>query len=371
MAEYEVRIYDTNLQLVDIIEDYKYLNWTRKWQTGNNFSLSINHYSKSVKYLNEDYYIDIWRNGSREFIGIIEHKNIELNQDGKITENWEIKGKTILSRRICLPSSDSAYDEIEDNGETVLKHYVDSNIINPADPNRKIDVLINETNQNRGSSISIRARYDDLVDKLEEAAVASELGYEIVFDGTNLIFQIIQGTDKSSAQSSIAPVIFSPDFGNIKLQNYQWSKLDRFNMLYVAGQGEGSARTIEGVFNEASEPSGLDRKESFIDARDLDTSSKLVQRGETKINEQGPATIFETEILDHGPFKYRDDWDLGDIITVRNIEWDILAHLRIQQVSVSIDSNNENIQVAFGSPYPNFIQKMQRELSKTSQILRM
>ena len=370
MAEYEVRIYDNSLQLVDIMEDFEYLNWNRKWQLGNNFSLIISHYSKSAKHLKEDHYIDIWRNGQCEFIGIIEHKNIELNQEGKISENWEIKGKSILSRRICIPPSGSAYDEINSNGEAVLKHYVDNNIVNPTNANRKIDVLINEVNQNRGSNVSIRARYDDLVDKLQEAAIASELGYEVVFDGSNLLFKIIEGSDKRTAQSSTAPVIFSPDLGNIKLQNYQWSKLDRFNMLYVAGQGEGAVRTIEGVFNETSEPSGLDRKESFMDARDLDTSTKLTQRGETKINEQGPTQIFETEILNHGPFKYRKDWDLGDIITVRNIEWDILAHLRIQQTNVSIDSSNENIQVSFGSPYPNFIQKMKRELNKTSQVLR-
>lgn len=370
MAEYEVRIYDTNLKWVDVVEDYEYLNWVRKRQTGNNFSLNISHYSKSAKHLKENYYIDIWRNGDREFVGIIEHKNIELSQEGKITENWEIKGKSILSRRICLPPSGFAYDEISSDGESVLKHFVDNNIVNPADASRKIDVLINETNQNRGSNVSIRARYNDLVEKLQEAAIASELGYEITFDGSNLIFEIIEGTDKSTAQSSIAPIIFSPDFGNIKMQNYQWSKLDRFNMLYVAGEGEGTARTIENVFNETVEPSGIDRKERFVDARDLDTGTKIIQRGETKINEQGPVQIFETEILNHGPFKYRNDWDLGDVITIRNIDWDILAHLRIQQVSVSIDSNNENVQVSFGSPYPNFITRMKKELNKTSQILR-
>jgi len=110
----------------------------------------------------------------------------------------------------------------------------------------------------------------------------------------------------------------------------------------------------------------------FVDARDLDTDAKLLQRGQAKLDELGPEERFEAQILANGPFDYRTDWDLGDIVTVRNLAWGILAHLRVSAVTVALEpSTGEQITVAFGAPWPNFLQHVKRAVEGPGPAMRV
>ncbi|MCM3161342.1 siphovirus ReqiPepy6 Gp37-like family protein [Metabacillus litoralis] len=47
-----------------------------------------------------------------------------------------------MPKGITLPPSHTAYDNKQGNAETVMKHYVNTNIVNSVDANRKIPQLI-------------------------------------------------------------------------------------------------------------------------------------------------------------------------------------------------------------------------------------
>ena len=70
-----------------------------------------------------------------------------------------------LRNRIAVPSAESEYDTITDNVETVLKHYINNNLISAADSNRNIDNLELETDTRLGSEIYYQMRYDNLYDE--------------------------------------------------------------------------------------------------------------------------------------------------------------------------------------------------------------
>src|SRR5699024_9622830 len=73
-----------------------------------------------------------------------------------------------------------------------------------------------------------------------------------------------------------------------------------------------------------------------------------------KLNELKPLENFDVKVNDGQIFKYGVDYELGDIVTVRNIDWGIEADLEI--VSVTIESNgNEmgyNVFLTFGNKIP-------------------
>nr|WP_311315539.1 hypothetical protein [Metabacillus litoralis] len=70
---------------------------------------------------------------------------MELNENGKASENGSLEDchkKQLLPKGITLPPSHTAYDNKQGNAETVMKHYVNTNIVNSVDANRKIPQLI-------------------------------------------------------------------------------------------------------------------------------------------------------------------------------------------------------------------------------------
>lgn len=306
-----------------------------------------------------------------EFTAVIEHGELSLDESGKASEVWTCRGGDVITRRLCVPPAGYSHDERSGPAETVMKGYVAANCVNPADADRTIDLVSNEADGGRGANVSMSARYEALADKLEEAARAGGIGWELVGTATGLEFRIVPGVDRSAAQSTNPPIIFSPDFGNLRTLGYQWSMLNRATLAYVAGQGEGADRAIREVYIDAAEPTGIARREAFIDARDLDDESKLVDRGTAKLSEQGPKERLEAQILTVGPFRYRQDWDLGDVVTVRNQDWDVLAHLRIAAVTVSLEAGSgEQIEVAFGAPPANLVTVIRQGIAASEVVQR-
>jgi len=248
MARYEIRVLDPALAWVDVADQYKSLTWKRRWQKPGEFHLVINKNTKAAANIKKGGVLYIRRDGKHEAAGYIRRVARRIEEGGKITEDLEVSGNTldgILARRICLPPSGSAYDERTGPAETVMHGYVNANAVSPDDPARKIPNLALGTDQGRGATITERMRYNPLPEALLFCALAGgNLGWEITLEGKQFIFNVLAGTDRSSAQSTVPPIIFSPDFENIRLMAWEQSDIGIFNSAYVAGQGEGAARTI-------------------------------------------------------------------------------------------------------------------------------
>ena len=75
-----------------------------------------------------------------------------------------------------------------------------------------------------------------------------------------LLFDVYQGAERPNAK-------FSEPFGNLAHLVLQQSHMDYKNVAYVGGSG----RAEERIYTEVGQTSaaGLDRREMFVDARDL------------------------------------------------------------------------------------------------------
>ena len=105
----------------------------------------------------------------------------------------------------------------------------------------------------------------------------------------------------------------------------RWEELDSVidakTVALVAGQGEGTARDLVTRWS-GSEPAGFDRREAFLDARDVELgeTTVLAQRGDAYLAATGAETSLEADVHQYGGFRYREHWDVGDLVTVRNAE---------------------------------------------------
>lgn len=375
-----IRILTPTLNLLAEIDNYESLIFTRRWHGVGEFELHINRHKRHTDKLQQGNLILLGSDTRK--VGIIRHRDIGLDESGKGRETWTIKGyelKSVVGQRITVPPPHTSHDNKSGDAETVMKHYVDRNTVNPDDPKRQIPILTMAPNQQRGPQLSWQSRFKNLAEELETISLLTGVGWSVSVDYTNLVwvFDVAVGRDLTAWQSVNPPVIFSPEYDAVKNLTLIDSRLNYRNTVYVGGQGEGVDRRIV----EVGESEGLDRLELFVDARDVpeqtdsdppeprpepEIIADLENRGKQYLADYAAVFTLEGQVLTHSPFRYERDWDLGDVVTVRNLDWGVTRNARITEVKEIYERSGFQLEVTFGQSPPTLIQKIKQELKQIS-----
>lgn len=377
-----IRILSLSMDILGETEAYESMFFNRSWHGIGAIELRINRYKKYADTLLKNNLILVGSDLSKVFI--IKHREIELDENGKITENWLIKGyalKSIIAQRITMPPVHTAYDNKSGSAETVMKHYVNTNLVNPVDDRRKIPQLVIAPDLQRGINTAYSSRFKNVAEEMSTLSLASGLGWDVTLDIDNKlwIFDVLQGRNLIASQSILPPVIFSPQFESLKSLQYTQSELNYKNVAIVAGQGEGIERRVIEVGNYTA----INRHEVFIDARDIaevDDNEQpipvqqiiqtLTDRGQQQLNELLQEEYLEGQILTNSPFKYQIDYDYGDIATIQNVDWDITMNARITDIKEIYEAAGFSVEATFGNNRPTLIQKIKQELNQISGEVR-
>lgn len=120
------------------------------------------------------------------------------------------------------------------------------------------------------------------------------------------------------------------------------------NVALVGGEGEGLERKLRSV----GTVSGLDRREVFVDASSakdegdlVDYFDALINEGKAKLSEMTATAKFEAEI-DNNFYSYKDDYDLGDIVTIKN-KYGVTINARIIEIIETWDNSGYTIEPVF------------------------
>ena len=379
-----LRIIDTEFNLIDEITLYQSLQITNKYHDVGILEMKINRYMRGANELEIDRIIFTENNTSKAFV--IVHREIELDENGTETENWQIKALSLkywLAKRIILPPPHTANQNKSGHAETVMKHYVNITTVNPTDTKRKIPKLVIAPDLGRGDTISRSARFDTLSEEIATISTLTGVGWNISVDITNkqFVFDVVIGANKTATQTALPPIIFSPEWGTIESLEYTESKLDYKNMAYVAGQGEGIERRVITLNDNTA---GHDIYELYVDARDVsetDDESEgsprptsailedLTERGNEKLAECEQTIYFGGQILTSNNFIYERDWSNGDIVTLQHEGWGITTDARITEVKEIHQSGSPfEIEVVFDNDKPTLIDKIKREFKSLNPI---
>lgn len=360
----ELYVFDKEINLIHVIDNFTSLIWTRRYYKTGEFELHIALTDDNIKYLKSGNII--YKKGDTE-AGYVETRQIELNDEGN--ETLIIKGKFLTNysnRRIN-------WGQLVFNGtsENLMRKLVNDNCINPGNINRKMPLLELGQIKNFTESIQYQNSYGNILTELENIATVNEIGYRINLNHIDkkLIFEVYKGVNRSVNQSTIAPCIFSRDFENILNQIYTESRNNYRNTALIAGEGEGPQRVLSSINNNST---GLERYELFVDARDLrkeadnktlsDTEYQavLIQRGNEKLSEYTEIKTFESKVNTQGNNVYKVDYDLGDIITIADKKWGIKLDARITEIEEVYEGGKVEINPTFGNSIPTIIDKMKR-----------
>lgn len=307
-------IYDSSLTWLGIIEDYSSMQWTRRYTKAGSFEL---HAPNNTLFVTEN----IIRNGDEA--AVIE--SVKITNSPTQGEMAEVRGRFLLSyldRRILW-----GLHAYTDTAEDVMRGLVTSNL-------RSLPVTVAASVGYTGT-IDYQCSYGGLLDEVEAIAEMSELGVKIGFDR---VFTVYHGLDRTSTQSVNSRAVFSTAFENVLSSEYYYNATKLKNVAAVAGQGDGEDRIVVTVGTET----GLDRREVYIDARDIGDGTteapidvptqqaQLAIRGAQKLAELKATESFNVDVDPYGNLIYKTDYDLGDIVTV--VDMGFATDARITEV---------------------------------------
>ncbi|WP_051421287.1 siphovirus ReqiPepy6 Gp37-like family protein [Paenibacillus massiliensis] len=343
---------DTAFNLLGEIDDYESLQFTRRFFRAGEFELHIALGKQHTDKLVKDNIILIGNQPHKA--GIIESRQITL-EDG--VETLTITGPDlcgILARRITVTDS---YDRVRGRGETVIKHYVKNHLIEGTYPERRVPFLVLAPDALRGANTVRSSRFEPLSDVLQDIAQWCNMGYGIKLDFATKkwVFDVYMGRNLTVNQTTLPPVIFSHEFDNIHSQQFVDSDTNYRNVGYAGGKGEEEDRLMQTL----GSTSGFDRREVFLDCSTAADIIELIQMGQRQLGELKRVQTLEGTVLDTGSFRYEQDWDLGDIVTVQNRAWGLTMDSRITEVK-EIYEPASALEIIFGNDLPTIGQAIRK-----------
>lgn len=349
----DIFVLDTNFNVVKIIDTYKSLIWTTRYDEYGDFELYTQMSSEILEYIKTDYYL--WKPDD-DSVMVVEKILIQSNiEEGNTLTISGRSLESIIDRRIIWGRT-SVDGTLQDS----VKQLLDECIINPYMDYRRIDNFIFEYSDDPAiTGLTLKAQYtgDNLYDVIHTICNERGIGFKITLnDNLQFVFKLYAGVDRSYNQVHNSYVIFSPNYDNLLNSNYIESKTNLKTCTLIGGEGEGSDRVFTSI---GAESTGLSRRELFTDARDLssdlgdgDTLSYeayldiLAHRGKEKLTEHTEVSSFEGEADTTTMFRYGEDFFTGDIVQIVN-EYGHEATVRITEFIVS--ENEEGL-----SMYPTF-----------------
>jgi hypothetical protein len=349
---------NSSLQSIKVVDDFISLLWVDRYDELGDFELFVDSTIDNLAFFQKDYYLTL--EGSDHSM-IIE--SVEIKSDIESGDTLCIKGRSlesILYRRVVW-----AQTLLSGNLQTEIQRVLNENVISPVVVARDIPNLIFISSVDPViTALSIEGQIGIgkyLYEVVSELCKMTNLGFKIsLTTAGNFEFSLYSGKDRSYTQVINPYVVFSPSFDNLLGSNYFTSNSELKTIALVAGEGEGSARLTTTVNAPSGSGTGLNRRELFVDARDLSktTSSgtlsdpvylnQLSQRGNTYLAINSFANMFEGEIDSNVMYEFGTDFFMGDIVQLEN-QYNQGGRSRITEVIRSQSSSGISIHPSFTS----------------------
>ena len=347
----EIRVYDKALNLLGIVENHIALIWTRKYYEPGNFELHAPITRENLALLQPGNIIT--RRDKSLGIGVTEAGVIE----GVENEDSDTKNEATRTGRFLSSYFDRRLIEntVNFSGKTEIAM---RQLITGADA---VPLVQMGSLQGFPETVEFQVTMKNLQLYLTKLSQASGLGYRLRPDLTQkaLYFEVYKGVERTISQGINSRVIFSEDYENLNNTIYRYNDQLYKSQAIVGGEGEGPAR----VYITVGGGSGLDLRQIFVDARDIQSDglttaqyhAALAQRGNEALQDCIIAENLECETLADINFKYKTHYDLGDIVTAQQKAWGIFLNQRITEIQEVYQFGGIFISPTLGNPMPDKI----------------
>lgn len=338
-------MYNAALEQQGVLDGFTSLRWRRRFFEPGEFELHAPANQDTLSLLTAG---NILHRLDRQEAGIIE--SVRITSSSETGDEIEAAGRmasSLLSRRVIQPAV-SFSGTVED----AMRKIVADNAIS----SRPIDFLTLGESGGFAPLCSFQTSGKNLLTVLKALGKSAPLGFRLRPDVQNRkwVFEVYSGADRTVAQTFNPYILFSDGFSNISGSSYTLDTTGFCNFAYVcAAEEDGTV-----VLAEADLTNGEPRRELWVDAGDLQKGSltdeeyreQLRQRGIQSLAEAAKAENFEASAVDTENFRYRTDWDLGDIISFE--KWGLRLDQRVTEVEEVYENGTATITPVCGTPLP-------------------
>lgn len=260
----------------------------------------------------------------------------------------------LLSRRVVNPYDDplqaGGFSTKGGAADTVLREYAYEQMGAGASSERQFANFTIALVEGVGLSVGRRLRFENLFTVFQEIAEQSLMDFQIVrTEGNHLELQIgRRGADKTQTFNypSIPFVLLNPNRGNLLDPSLLHDRRKEANFLYAMAQGAGENRIIRPYQGDGVGDSPWNRIEFTEDIRTTERNyaTEILTEVRRVLKENEQAVEFTFSVSGDQPgTTYREDWDIGDSISVM---WGAAYQdLRVRSVEISISERGEELQV--------------------------
>ena len=375
----EFMVLDKNYDGITMIDTFTSAIWTVRYDEAGDFEIYTPVRLDYIQAMQIGNYL--WNRDSDRLMVI---ETVEIETDAEEGPQLIVTGRSlesILDRRIVTSSQN-----FSGNLQSVLFAIIQNEVISSGGTRRIPGFSLKTSSDSRITSISISElsiRGENVYDVVCSLCQANKVGWRILPKGAGgFEFELYVGVDRSYAQSVNPYVTFSPSFENLLNSNYIRSFKSYKNSIYAVGSyqkevilqnkykddnGEWvveeqttyeEAEVVTWQYSETATPSGLARREMFIDnggVNDGEQGGEYAtwnavnkEKAIAELGEHQTTTAFEGELEATRQYIYREDFNIGDIVQVEN-EFGITGTVYISEIVFSQDANGITITPTFTS----------------------
>lgn len=350
--------------LIAVIDDYQQISFEHSLYSAGTFTVTINYNIPNARLFSRGLFVQ-FGNNPHDFGEILTMRN-SIGPDGKGSEILNITGydaRYLFKRRIIRNLNANDVWAMTAKGEICLRSLVRSECGDGAESKRRLPIsnVIPEPANAKGGVYSVSESYTNLYDALCTIATQSEIGWAVTFENGALTLEVFEGRDLKDS------VFFSTDFESLANGEYTDTAESFANVLYIGGKGEGSEQDMyEGSVTDegGNEPSALDRFEAYDSQSSMTTEEEYEAEAGAMLSQYSQNVTVSGAGLVKCPFVFRENYDVGDVITLRFS--DKTAVTQILSVTEQWSKGSYTLSFSFGKPQNNLAQQISLLLKKIS-----
>jgi len=363
-----VLVYDSDFKLQAQIRQWKILRYCQRISKPGTFELTLHRSAVGAQYLVEGSWVEVVRNGETVWVGrLVGGKKLK----GETGEESEFKtvqaycANDLVYSRVIVPPEGQSHLVAEGKVDDVLKFFVRKSLVSGyAEASRVLPGFTVETDTSQHPSTKkLAGRYQDNLGRfLENCAKAYGLDWWVEADLGSGTFVFRTGYPQKG-EDKTDKVVFSVSRRNVLDLQYWEDGLDKASLVYVGGPGSGAAQVVQ-EFYEGAEPTGFDRREAFVAATDAQYASQLEVYGKAYLETFGQTvTGVRFAFQENESCRWGVDFELGDLVTVYDPDWDISVEAKINEIQVRIEEDGiEKISLLVGQSHPTEWEQLQARI---------
>ena len=334
-----ITILDNNFEQLKIFDIYSSLIWCKRYNTVGAIDLEIDANIENINLFKKNNYIV--RDDDNSIYRI---EAVEINTDDEGNNSLIIGANAVLillKQRMIW--NNFSYTSTAEN---FIKKLLNDNFVSPEDTDRRVSNLKLNIPVLTTEETNRTTDYENVGDKIFEICAENNLGCKIEFNrqSKELIFSLYKGADRTIYQTKNNQILFSPEYDNLFSSKYNLDISELKNVALISGD--------DGTLNSYGNETGIDRREMYIDSsikNDTGSTVKynqaLVSKAREEIAKTTNTVSFEGEV-DIDIYKYKEDYELGDLVTIKN-EFGIITNVRITEIIETWDDTGYTIEPKF------------------------